>query len=81
MPLNDRKIITIILNECKTIEERSTGYKEELREVIIEIIAAERQHRVQGTNIQQKINDKCYSAGDFLAESRGLTKTRKGGIQ
>ena len=81
MPLNDRKIITIILNECKTIEERCSGYKEELVEVITEIIAAERQHHVQGTNIQQKISDKCYAAGDFLAESRGLTKTRKGGIQ
>ena len=81
MPLNDRKIITIILNECKTIEERCTGYKEELVEVITEIITAERQHRVQGTNIQQKINDKCFAAGDFLAESRGLTKTKKGSIQ
>lgn len=81
MPLNDRKIIAIILNECKTIEERCTGYKEELREVITEIIADENQHRVRGTNIQQKISDKCYAAGDFLAESRGLTKTRKGGIQ
>ena len=81
MPLNDRKIITIILNECKTIEERCTGYQEELREIIIEIIAAERQHRVQGTNIQQQISDKCYAAGDFLVESRDMTKTRKGGIQ
>lgn len=81
MPLNDRKIIAIILNECKTIEERCTGYKEELRETITEIIAAERQHRVQGTNIQQKISDKCYAVGDFLAESRGLTKTRRGDIQ
>ena len=81
MPLNDRKIITIILDECKTIQERCTGYKEELFEVITEIITAERQHRVKGTNIQQQINDKCYAAGDFLAESRNPTKKAKGGIQ
>lgn len=74
MPLNERKIITIILDECKTIEERCEGYREELIEVITEIVTAERQHRVQGTNIQQKINDKCNTAGRFLAEQRGPSK-------
>ena len=70
MPLNDRKIITIIFNECKSIEERCDGYKEELLEVITEIIAAERQHRVHGTHIQKKITDKCNAAADFLAKNR-----------
>lgn len=71
MPLNERKIISIILDECKTVEERCKGYREELIEVITEIITAERQHRVQGTNIQQKINDMCNTTGRFLAERRG----------
>ena len=70
MPLNDRKIITIILDECESIQERCDGYREELIETITEIIALERQHRVQGTNIQQKINDKCNAAGNFLARTR-----------
>ena len=70
MPLNDRKIINIIFNECKSIEERCNGYKEELLEVITEIITAERQHRVQGTHIQKKITDKCNAAADFLAKNR-----------
>ena len=73
MPLNDRKIINIILNECKSIEERCDGYTEELREVITEIIAAERQHRAQGIHIQKKITDKCNAAADFLAKNRDLT--------
>ena len=81
MPLNQQKIITIILDECKSIEERCDGYKEELVEVITEIITVERQHRVQSTNIQQRINDKCSAAGDFLAGNRDLTKTAKGDIQ
>lgn len=80
MPLNQQKIITIILDESKSIEERCAGYKEELVEVITEIIAAERQHRVQSTYIQQRINDKCSAAGDFLAGNRDLTKTAKGDI-
>lgn len=71
MPLNERKIITILLDECKTIEERCKGYQEELVELISEIITAERQHRIQGTNIQQKISDRCNAAGKFLAENRG----------
>lgn len=74
MPLNERKIITIILDECKTIEERCDGYQEELVEVITDIITDERQHRVEGTNIQQRINEKCNAAGRFLAESRGGNK-------
>lgn len=71
MPLNEKKIITIILEECKTIPERCDGYREELVETITDIIQAERQHRTQGTNIQQKINDKCNTVGRFLASKRG----------
>lgn len=70
MPLNDRKIISIILEECAGIEERCAGYKEELIEVIAEILQYERAHRVSATNIQKQINDKCNAAGRFLAEQR-----------
>lgn len=70
MPLNQQHIAKIILNECNSIEERCDGYRGELAEIIIEIIALERQHRLHGTNIQQKINDKCKATGDFLAEQR-----------
>ena len=77
MPLNDQKIITIILDECKSIEERCDGYKEELIEVITDILAAERQHRVQRTLIKQKIKNKCSAAGHFLAEKRGQTKVTR----
>ena len=71
MPLNDKKIISIILEQCSDIEERCEGYREEIIDVISDIIEYERQHRVQGTNIQKKINDKCNAAGRFLSESRG----------
>ena len=70
MPLNERKIISIILNECNAVEERCRGYREALVEAVTDIITAERQHRVQGTNIQQKVNDKCSATGRFLAECR-----------
>lgn len=73
MPLNERKIIGIILDECKSVEERCEGYREELVEVISDIITTERQHRVQGTNVQQ-ISEKCNAAGRFLAEKRSNGK-------
>ena len=71
MPLNDRKIISIMLDECAGIEERCDGYREELIEVISEILEYERSHRVSATNIQKKINDKCNATARFLATQRG----------
>jgi hypothetical protein len=71
MPLNDRKIISIILEQSKQVEERCEGYREEIVDVISDILVYERQHRVQNTNIQQKISDKCNAAARFLCEKRG----------
>lgn len=78
MPLNERKVISIILEECKGINERCGGYREALTEAIADIITAERQHRVQSTNIQQKVNDKCNAVGRLLAEYRGRSGTMEG---
>ena len=71
MPLNDRKIISIILEQCAEIEERCEGYREEIVEVISDILEYERSHRVSATNIQKKINDKCNAAARLLATQRG----------
>lgn len=70
MPLNDRKIITILLEECAGVDERCNGYRDELIEVISDILEYERGHRVSATNIQKKINDKCNAAARFLSEQR-----------
>lgn len=74
MPLNETKIIEIILDECGKIDEKCEGYRDEVIEVVSEIIAYERQHRIQGTNIQQKIEEKCNATGRFLAENRKTTQ-------
>lgn len=71
MPLNDRKIISIILEQCSEIDERCNGYRDLLIDVISEILEYERGHRVSATNIQKKINDKCNAAARFLAIQRG----------
>ena len=68
MPQNQQKIVEIILQELGTIEEKCPRYREEIQDVLVDIIEYERLHRVQGTNIQVKINDKINAAGRFLAE-------------
>ena len=70
MPANDQKVIQIIFEEMSTVEERCEGYREALTEAVADIITAERQHRVKGTNIQQLVNDKCNALGRFLAQNR-----------
>ncbi len=77
MPLNNRKIISIIFEQCAGIEERCDGYKEEIVAVITDILELERGHRVSATNIQKKINDKCNAAARFLAEQRGHDTGRR----
>ncbi len=71
MPLNAKKIISIILEQSAEVEDRCEGYREEIIDIISDIIVYERQHRVQGTNIQKQINDKCDAAGGYLAKMRG----------
>ena len=73
MPVNSRRVIRILYEELDSIEDRCEGYKEELLEAVADIISAERQHRVRGTNIQQKVADKCNSVGSFLAKRRSLS--------
>ena len=71
MPLNDRKIVSIIVEESAEIDERCDDYRKEILDVISDILEYERGHRVSATNIQKKINDKCSAAARFLAVGRG----------
>ena len=70
MPLNDQKIVSIILEQGVGVEERCKGYRNEIVDVIGDILEYERSHRVSATNIQQKISDKCNAAARFLVKQR-----------
>ena len=71
MPLNEKKIISIILKQCAGMEERCEGYREEIVGVISDILEYERGHRVSATNVQKKISDKCNATARFLAMRQG----------
>ncbi len=66
MPLNNRKVISILYEQSAEIEERCVGYREEILELISDILNLERDHLVSHTNIQKKINDKCNAAAQIL---------------
>lgn len=70
MALNDRKIVSIILEESKSVDERCDGYQSEIVNVISDILTYERQHKVSATNIQKKIDDKFDAAAHFLNNKR-----------
>jgi hypothetical protein len=73
MPLTDKKIISIIMEEGGSVPERFEGYREELIQTIGDIITAERGNRVEATNIQQKVNDKVDAVARLLLQSRDGT--------
>ena len=74
MPLNTDKVASIILDQGEEIEERREGYRKKILHIVCDIIEYEWQHRVQATNIQQKINEKCKEAGSFLIEKEEKEK-------
>ena len=69
MPLIQKKIVSIISEQCRSLESKCDGYRGEIFNTIADIIELERQHRIKAINIQQKINDKCDATGRFLADS------------
>lgn len=68
MPLNQKMIVSIIIEQMKDIDERCAGYRENILDAVTDILLLERQDRISHSNIQQKINDKCNAAGRYLAD-------------
>ena len=81
MSFNAEKMANIIRSECNSIEERCNGYKKKVIDAIIEILKAEKEHKGQRTNIQQQVDDVCYSAGDFLLDQRDVNNSTIEDIQ
>lgn len=69
MSFKGEKMVKLILNESESIEERRDGYRKKVLDAIVEILNAEKEHKVQGTTIQKKISAACHAAGDFLAKN------------
>ena len=70
MPASMDKVGELIFEEISEIDQRCEEYRDTITETVTDIITLVRQNRVVATNIQQKVNDKCSAAGQFLANSR-----------
>jgi hypothetical protein len=70
MPLNSKRVPKIILEECNKRDELFAGYRKELSLTLGDILELERAHRVEGTNIRQKVTDKIAALGRLIAESK-----------
>lgn len=68
MPINERKVLAILLEEVDKVPERCDGYGDQLKNAIAEIVTAEREHRTRRGQIQQWVDDICDDAGDWLAK-------------
>ena len=66
----DRKIVKIILEQSENINERCTGYREEIVATLTDILEYERMNRISPTNIQVQISEKCNATARFLSQSR-----------
>ncbi|PZU58174.1 MULTISPECIES: hypothetical protein [unclassified Sphingomonas] len=66
MAYKDEKIVTIIMEQLGSVEERCPGYRDEVQQALAEILQAERQHQFARTNIVSKIGDLVGRVGTFL---------------
>jgi len=66
MAYKDEKIVTIIMEELGSVEERCAGYRDEVQQALAEILQAERQHQFARTNIVSKIGDLVGRVGTYL---------------
>ena len=71
MPLNQKKVLSIVVRQCNETEERCVDYRDEMIHVMADILRYEQEHRVSATNIQQKINAKLNSFAKWFADASG----------
>jgi hypothetical protein len=77
MPLHSKRVMTIITDECNKIAPRFGGYNNQLLQTLAEILQLERNHRVQGTNVRQKVSDQIAALGDLISRDRAKKKAGK----
>ena len=70
MPLNMTKVTRILLEEVNSTQERCEGYHDRLKDLMVDIMSDEGQHRLRHTTIQKQIDDRFDAAGRWLADQQ-----------
>jgi len=79
MAYNDKKILQVLLGELRDMPERCEGYREELGQLLGDILNLEREHTIAKTNVVKKISDQVNTVGMFLHKNRAPSSMAKGG--
>lgn len=69
MPLEKSRVTKLIGENLSEVPDRCEGYRDELLDSLNDIVMEERQHQIQGTPIQNNINDICDNLGKFLTDN------------
>ena len=68
MPLNNRRVVQIVLDQVDVVDEKCEGYRNMIKDTLTDIMVDERDHMINGTNIQQRITAKCRSVGEWYSK-------------
>ena len=63
MPINQEKVVSVILGNMEKIKPRYDDYHKSIQLLVAEILTAERIHQTQRTSIIQEISDKINTVG------------------
>jgi hypothetical protein len=73
MPINQEKVVKIILGNMNAVETRYDDYHKSIQHLVGEILLAERVHQTQRGPIIQEISDKINTVGmDLYRENEDL---------
>jgi hypothetical protein len=66
MPLNEAKVLEVIVNNVEKIDARYPEYRSDITELVATVITLEREHELVKSNIKGKIADQINLAGRTL---------------
>jgi hypothetical protein len=70
MAYNDKKILGVLLGELQTVPDRCKGYREEVGQLLGDVLQAEREHSIAKTNVVKKIGDQVNTVAMWLYRER-----------
>jgi len=70
MAYNDRKILQVLLGEVSNVPKRCEGYRDEVGQLLGDVLNLERGHAIARTNIVKQIADQVNTVGMFLHRER-----------
>lgn len=71
LPVNDQRVVQIILENVGQIENRYDGYLDDMRHLVANVMVLEMEHQIQKTNIKQLIAEKvALTASDLYEKTK-----------